>query len=196
MLFPQMASGAGWVYTDGDVAQYFQCTSNSPVHPPDTYKLTTGGVTVYFPLTHVFCGEIHQGYWGTRATGFHSTAAQSNDNPSAKHGDNMDVIYDARNNNWIPIWGKTFFSSTLTVKGLSNCISKWAAECYNNNIHYFGDCMHLTNIPYLNSGIQVFFSSSGPPEAVTLTFKTAYPTDYSKGNCITCESLQSCDLWQ
>ena len=195
VVFTQMASVAGFVYTDGDVTLYFQCTPESPGQPPDTYSLTTGGVTVNFPLTHIFCGEFH----GMKATGFHSEAAPQSDaqTPSASRvGPTKAEIYDAARREYIPVGYKTFFDSSLTVKGLSNCISKWAAECYNNNNNYSGDCMHLTNIPNVNNGIQVFFDKRGPPGAVTLTLRTAYPVTISKTDCITCESPQACNLWQ
>ena len=193
-MFTQVASVAGLVYTNGNVAQ-FGCTPWSPVDDLVTYELTTEGVTVYFPLTHIFCGEFH----GIKATGFHSEAASQSDaqTPSASRlGLTKAEIYNAARLEYIPVNYKTFFDSSLTVKGLSNCISTWAAECYNNNINYSGDCMHLTNIPYLSSGIQVFFYKRGLPGAVTLTLRTAYPVIFSKTDCTTCESPQACNLWQ
>ena len=161
VMFTQMASvaGAGLVYTYNDIAT-FGCTENSPVrrrHPPDYYMLTTGGVTVYFPLTHVFCGEINK---HNKPTGFHSTAAPQNNAqiPSAKRvgRTNQASVYNADNQQYMGPKNSTFFSPSLKVKGLSNCISMWAAECYNNN-NYAGNCMYFTKIPYVNNGIQVFF---------------------------------------
>ena len=199
VVFTQVASAAGRVYTDGNVAR-FRCTPRSPVQPPDTYNLTTGGVTVKFPLTHIFCGEIH----GMKATGFHSTAAPQSDAriPSAKRLPRQPKgaeIYNATRREYIPVDYKTFFDSSLTVKGLSNCISKWAAECYNNNINYSGDCMHLTNIPNVNNGIRVFFRSSRGWQGHVITLKTAYPPDNPIQGCITCQfpqTLSTCYLRQ
>ena len=195
VVFTQMASVAGRVYTDIDVGQ-FSCTSQSPVQAPDYYELTTGGVTVSFPLTHVFCGEIHQGFSETRATGFHSTAAQSYNNPSAKSIAGIHYVFNV--DHWIQVEGiKTFFRSTSTVRGLSRCISMWAAECYYNN-NYSGRCMYLNNIPNLPyNGIQVFFDSSGYPGQVTLSLRTAYPTNYNKCNaCQIPQTLSTCNLKQ
>ena len=205
VVLTQMASvaGAGRVYTDDNVAQ-FHCTPRSPEQPPDYYKLTTGGVKVLFPLTHIFCGEISQGYRRTRATGFHSTAAHQSEGhkKSAMRVGGEPTwakIYHSSKKRYIQVTGKTFFCSSLTVRGLSMCISMWAAECYNNNINYSGNCMHLTGIRNLANGIQVFFTKSGGPGQVTLTLKTAYPPAYPKKSCITCrlrQTLSTCDLRQ
>ena len=197
VVFTQVASvaGAGLVYTDGNVAQ-FGCTPQSPVQAPDYYKLTTGGVTVYFPLTHIFCGEINK---CGKPTGFHSTAAaQSNAAiPSAYRGTIRGQAFIYNGMEYKPVYGKTFFCSSLTVKGLSNCISKWAAECYNN-INYPGDCMYLTNIPNVNNGIQVFFRRGQQGHVINLT--TAYPPAKKPGaNCKACQipqPLNNCNLRQ
>ena len=191
----QMASVAGRVYTDRNVAR-FRCTPQSPVRrPPDTYRLTTRRVTVSFPLTHVFCGEVRNGL----AKGFHSTAApQSNaQRPSAERvrQTNQAIVYDASNHGNRKF--STFFCHGLTVKGLSNCISKWAAECYNFIMrkNYAGDCMHLINIPNVNNGIEVFFRKG--QQLVTLT--TAYPPATPNAKCTRClipRNINTCNLRQ
>ena len=192
VVFMQMASVAGRMYNDRNVAG-FRCTPQSPVRRPDIYRLTTGGVTVYFPLTHVFCGEVRNGL----AKGFHSTAApQSSAQKSAiKVGRTMARIYNANRREYTAPKFSTFFHPSLTVKGLSNCISTWAAVCYNNN-NYARNCMHLTNIPYLYNGIEVYFRRQGR-RLVTLT--TAYPSANRITSCIRCQiprNHRTCNLRQ
>ena len=202
VVFTQMASAAaaGLVYTDNNITR-FRCTPQSPLQRPDTYRLTTGSpaVTVSFPLTHIFCGEFH----GMKATGFHSEAApQSNTQKSAERVNqtNWAIVYNASNQNYTAPKFSTFFCSSLTVKGLSNCISKWAARCYRyimkNN--YGGNCMHLIiNIPSINNGIQVFYKRQRHQQVI---LTTAYPPAKNpNANCTTClipHPLNKCNLRQ
>ena len=210
-------------YNDVNIAD-FRCTNKSPVqYSPDTYQSTTNVVddrrkmkkiNTEFPLIHVFCGQINS---RKQATGFHSVAAQNKTSPSARRNTTIKrnnrqyyevEVYNANSSKWIYAdQEKTFFPDDFTVKGISRCISQWAAECYfREKISGNIKCLQLYNIPYPKTqsrkfGIRLFYAASNPSNP-TLMIHTAYPTGDIKNppdNCGGCEfkkTITKCCLMQ